>query len=150
MGRIKRFFGKEAGNSSRSGGQGTMHDPRVAACALFLEMSAIDGEFGDRENELILAALRRQYGLPEEDAAELVEVAAQERKGSVDLWQFTNLINENYTMEEKLRVIETVWKIAYADGFLNKHEDYLVHKLAELLRLTHQQLIEAKLRVKAH
>ena len=52
-------------------------------------------------------------------------------------------------MEEKLQVIELVWEIAYADGLLDKHEDYLVHKLADLLRLTHQQLIEAKLKAKS-
>ena len=51
-------------------------------------------------------------------------------------------------LEEKLRLIETIWKIAYTDGKLDKHEDYLVHKLAKLLRLTHKQLIEAKIKAK--
>jgi uncharacterized tellurite resistance protein B-like protein len=51
-------------------------------------------------------------------------------------------------MEEKLQIIENVWRIAYADGRLDKHEDYLVHKLATLLRLSHKQLIEAKLKAK--
>ena len=67
---------------------------------------------------------------------------------SIDLWQFTNLINQNYSTDEKLQIIETMWKIVYADGRLDKHEDYLVHKLSNLLRLTHKQLIDAKLRVK--
>ncbi len=45
-------------------------------------------------------------------------------------------------------MVELVWDIAYADGSLDRHEDYFVHKLANLLRLTHRQLIDAKLRVK--
>jgi uncharacterized tellurite resistance protein B-like protein len=146
--RIMGFFSKETDDPCAARGPG-LHDPKIAACALFLEMSAIDGEFAEDERALILSALQEHYGLAEEDAADLVESANRERQGSIDLWQFTNRINENYTVEEKLRVIEIVWEIAYADGLLNKHEDYLVHKLADLLRLTHQQLIEAKLNVKA-
>jgi uncharacterized tellurite resistance protein B-like protein len=78
----------------------------------------------------------------------LLEASNEELKGSIDLWQFTNLINHNYSIEEKIRVVEMVWNVVYADGKLDKHEDYLVHKLATLFRLTHKQLIEAKLKVK--
>jgi uncharacterized tellurite resistance protein B-like protein len=146
--RVKQFFGRRTPHSRRGKQGEDFCDARIAACALFLEMSAVDGEFGDEERELILSALQGQYGVPKEDAVALMEHANHQREGSIDLWQFTNRINENYTMEEKLRVIEIVWEIAYADGLLDKHEDYLVHKLADLLRLTHRQLIEAKLAVK--
>ena len=78
-----------------------------------------------------------------------MEAAKEELEGSIDLWRFTSLINENYTMAEKIEVIEEIWRIAYADGHLDKHEDYLVHKMADLLRLTHKQLIDAKLRALA-
>ena len=71
----------------------------------------------------------------------------KELDGSIDLWQFTNLINENYSLEEKLDVLKMVWEIAYADGKLDCHEDYLVHKFANLLRLNHKQLINVKLEV---
>ena len=74
-------------------------------------------------------------------------IQVKELKGSIDLWQFTNLINQNYSLEEKIRIIEMVWKIAYADGKLDKHEDYFLHKLSNLLRLTQKQLIEAKLKI---
>ena len=149
MDRIKRFFAKENENPGSGKGDGGFHDAEVAACALFLEMAAMDGEFGDDEMDVILSALQDHHGLTQEDAAALVENANQEREESIDLWQFTHRINENYTVEEKLQVIELVWEIAYADGLLDKHEDYLVHKLADLLRLTHQQLIEAKLKAKS-
>ena len=61
--------------------------------------------------------------------------------------KFTSRINENYSSEEKIRIVEIIWKIAYADGILDKHEDYLVHKLANLFRLTHKQLINVKLKI---
>ena len=77
----------------------------------------------------------------------MIESSESELEKSIDLWKFTNLINQNYTLEEKLKVIETVWEVAYSDGELEKHEDYLVHKVATLLRLSHKQLIDAKLKV---
>ena len=69
-------------------------------------------------------------------------------KGPRKYAEFARLINQNYNTAEKIQVIETIWAIAYSDARLDKHEDYLVHKLAGLLRLTHRQLIDAKLRVK--
>ena len=126
----------------------TSHDIRIAICALFLEMSNIDGEFSKTERENIISIMKKHYDLSDEYVVALLEASHEELKGSIDLWQFTNLINQNYSMEEKVRIIEAIWRVAYTDGKLDKHEDYLVHKLAKLLRLSHKQLIEAKVKVK--
>jgi uncharacterized tellurite resistance protein B-like protein len=110
-------------------------------------MARIDGEFSDTERDHIIQALKKDYELADDYIDGLLEASEEELKGSIDLWRFTNLINQNYTLEEKIQVIEMTWRLAYADGNLDKHEDYLAHKLANLLRLNHKQLIEAKLRV---
>ena len=117
-------------------------------CALFLEMANIDGEFSGSERDNVISLLKRQYGLPDEHILELMETSKKELKGSIDLWQFTNLINQNYSREEKIQIIEMVWEIVYADGRLDRHEDYLVHKLAKLLRLSQKDLIDGKLKVR--
>jgi len=145
---VKKFFGKSSQDDSSNQRRQTTHDIRIATCALLLEMSNIDGEFSELERENIISILKRDFDLSDEYAAALLEASKEELKGSIDLWQFTNLINQNYSLEEKIWLIETVWDIVYTDGKLDKHEDYLVHKLAELLHLTHKQLIEAKLKVK--
>lgn len=145
---VKKFFGKSSQDDSSNQRRQTTHDIRIATCALLLEMSNIDGEFSELERENIISILKRDFDLSDEYAAALLEVSKEELKGSIDLWQFTNLINQNYSLEEKIWLIETVWDIVYTDGKLDKHEDYLVHKLAELLHLSHKQLIEAKLKVK--
>ena len=144
---VKKFFSKESTSPSAGSNKGTTRDVRVAACALFLEMAHIDGEFSDSEKDNIIQTLKKDYDLSEEAVLELLKAADEQLKGSVDLWQFTNLINQNYSLEEKLGVIEMIWRLAYADGTLDKHEDYLLHKMANLLRLTHKQLIDAKLKV---
>ena len=144
---IKRFFGKVAARDATIEAGERRHDIKVATCALFLEMASIDGEFSEVEKRRIISRLKEDYDLSDEHADELIKAADEELKGSIDLWQFTNLINQNYSTEEKLRIIETLWEIVYADGILNKYEDYLVHKFARLLRLTHKQLIDAKMKV---
>lgn len=122
-------------------------DIRVATCALFLEIANIDSEFSDEERRRILTIMQDVYGLSHEDAVDIARRAADELRDSVDLWKFTNLINERYTDAEKERVVELLWRVVYADGVLEAHEDYLVHKLSKLLRMQHKQLIAAKLRV---
>ena len=144
---VKKFFSKENISPIPERSNGSSHDVRVAACALLLEMAHIDGEFSDSEKEQIIQTLKEDHGLSSEAVTELLKAAKEELKGSIDLWQFTNLINQNYSLEEKIRIIEMVWRLAYTDGTLDKHEDYLLHKMANLLRLTHKQLIEAKLKV---
>ena len=143
----KKFFGKTTGIGQTDRDKGTFHDIRIATCALLLEMANIDGEFSAAERKNILAILKKDYQLSDEYAEQLINASNDELHRSVDLWRFTNLINRNYSIAEKIRIIEMVWEIAYTDGKLDKYEDYLVHKLAKLLHLTHKQLIEAKLRV---
>ncbi len=144
---INKVFGVPGEPDSTDSKQVQAHDIRIATCALFLEMAQIDGEFSEKERKRILEILKEEYDLSEEVAVELTEAAEKERKDSIDLWKFTNLINENYSEAEKIRVVEFLWKLVYADGKLEQHEDYLIHKLATLLEIRHDQLIEVKLRV---
>jgi uncharacterized tellurite resistance protein B-like protein len=145
---VKKFFGKVAEDDLKGSGERTTHDIRVATCALFLEMSQIDGEISESEREHILSVLKSDYGLSGDHADSLLEASREQLEGSIDLWQFTNLVNQNYSRKEKCDIIETIWTIAYTDGRLDKHEDYLMHKLSKLLRLSHKELIDAKVKAK--
>ncbi len=97
---------------------------------------------------MILSILKDEYAVSPAEADEIINSAQAERDKSIDLWKFTNLINQNFSEEEKIHVLETIWRVIYADKKLDGHEDYLVHNLAKLLRLTHSQLIKAKMRAK--
>jgi len=142
---IKNFFGKSTGADESA--QEVNHDLPVACLALFLEMANIDGEFSEPEKESIVSFMKARYDLSGEIIGALMDSAKRELGQSIDLWQFTNLINHNYTLDEKLDIIKMFWRVAYADGKLDSHEDYLLHKLANLLRLSHRQLIDAKMKV---
>jgi uncharacterized tellurite resistance protein B-like protein len=144
---VKRFFSKATAGISKDANHNTEHDIRVATCALFVEIAHIDKKFTDAELETILSILKEKYGLSQDNADALIAEAQKELEKSVDLWQFAKLINENYSNEEKIGIIETLWQIVYVDGKMDRYEHYLMNKLQNLLRLTHDQLIAAKLKV---
>jgi uncharacterized tellurite resistance protein B-like protein len=144
---LKGFFSKSTEDSTRTTVQKTDHDIRVATCALFVEIARIDEKFTQEEMETIISILKEKYNLSQEHADALIAEAEKELKESVDLWQFARLINENYSNEEKVKIIETLWQIVYVDGKMDRYEHYLMSKLKKLLRLSHDQLIDAKLKV---
>lgn len=121
---------------------------RVAACALLLEAAYADDDCSPEEMARIVDMVKARFALSPEYATELLELADRERQKSADLFSFTNDLNRLLSREEKLAVIEDLWRIIFADGRLESHEDHLAHKLANLLRLSHQDLIAAKLAAK--
>ncbi len=145
--KLKGFFGKTQPKGTKDASQASEHDVRVAVCALFVEMARIDKTFTPAEMETILSILKDNYGLSGEHADALIAEADRELEQSVDLWQFARLINENYSTEEKIEIIEILWQMVFVDGKMDEYEHYLMNKLKNLLRLSHDQLIDAKLKV---
>jgi len=144
---LKRFFRPaDTGSPAVSGGD-SAQDVRIAACALFLEMAHIDGKFTAGEMDTVIAIMKEKYGLSREHADALIAEADRELADSVDLWQFARLINENYAIDKKIEIIETLWQMVYVDGKMDEYEHYLMNKLKNLLRLSHDQLIAAKRKV---
>lgn len=120
---------------------------KMATCVVLVEVASADDEFSTEEREHILQALAARFSLSSADAEELLSVATRKREESVDLWQFTHQINELCGPEEKIEIIEEVWRVICADHAIDGHEDHLAHKLAKLFNLTHRQLIDAKVKV---
>ena len=144
---VKRFFNRAAEDVPGATDAKSDHHIRVATCALLVEIARIDEMFTQDELDKILSILKDKYGLSEEHAEALITEAEKALEDSVDLWQFARLINENYSNAEKIEVIETLWRIVYVDGKMDQYEHYLMNKLKNLLRLSHEDLINAKLKV---
>jgi uncharacterized tellurite resistance protein B-like protein len=119
---------------------------QVATAVILLEVAHADEDFSESEREHILDILKDQFSLDEESVQELVQVSEEQLRRSIDIWHFTEIINNSYDSEEKYRVIEKVWQVIYADGRLDKYEDYIVHKLARVLHISHARMIEAKMK----
>ena len=144
---FKRILGDSAAKKDTADSGDKEQDATLAVCALFLEMGRIDETFTAEEMDQVLALLTGKYGLSREHADALIEEADRELEESVDLWQFARTINAAFSVAEKEKLIERLWRIVYVDGKMDQHEHYLMNKLSKLLRLSHKQLIDAKLKV---
>ena len=108
-------------------------DIRLAACALLLELAHADDAFTEAERAHLGSAVRRQFGLDRVQADELVALAEKERAEAVDLWQFTSLVKEHYSMGQKMVLVEIMWGLVYADGQLAAREEQMMRKICNLL-----------------
>jgi len=104
----------------------------------------LDDKVHKNEYETILNSISANFSLSTEEANTLIILATQEQKQTTDYYQFTSLINKGFSQEQKITVIKTLWKIAYADGVLDKHEEYMVRKMADLLHIPHLDFIKTK------
>lgn len=120
---------------------------QVATCALLMEVAHSDGHFKSVEEKVVHDLLAKKFDLSAEDVAELVDYSHQHREDSLDLFQFAREINAHFSRDEKLNVMEGIWRVIYADGTLDKFEDALARQLATLLRLDHKDVIDRKVLV---
>ncbi len=122
---------------------------RLACAALMTEVATIDNQFDSGELQALVAALKSQFSLSDEESAEIAQLAEQERHDAVSLHQFTRLINEQASPEQKFELLTAMWRVAYADGSLDKYEEHLIRRAADLLYLGHSEFIRAKLTAKS-
>lgn len=119
----------------------------LATAVILVEIAMADDEFTDDERTRIINALTSRFAMSAEDAATLIASATHARDNTRDIWHFTNIINQSCTQDEKQKIIDEVWHVVFADGSMDGHERYLAHQMAKLFNLTHEQLIESKVRV---
>jgi uncharacterized tellurite resistance protein B-like protein len=120
------------------------HALRLATAALLFEMMRMDESIHASEREVACRVLQDKFGLEAAETEQLLALAEQEAAESTDYYQFTSLINRHFSPEKKVKVVELLWRVAYADGRLDRYEEHLVRKLAELLYVSHTDYIAAK------
>lgn len=147
---IRSFFLNNMAEAAEEETDTQAAELRLAACALLLELAYADDEFTEEERAHLEYAIRRQFGLDEEQASRLVKLAEEQREEAVDLWSFTNLIAEHYSLGQKMVLAEAMWGLVFSDGDLASREAYLMRKISGLLRLEPGYLAEARKRVEEH
>lgn len=124
------------------------HLVALAAAALLLEVAWADHDIADAELELIERQLKGQFGLGEDEVRELVEESRTHHAESVGLYRYTRTINESWSEEQKFALVTSLWRLALAEDGLDRYEEHTIRKIAELLYLSHNRFIEAKLTAK--
>lgn len=120
------------------------HRRNLAAAALLIEIARADFEFDEDEQSAIEALLSDALDLQADEIAELVRLATEESREATSLHQFTRLINETYSLDEKRRLMEQLWHVAFADGRIDRYEEQLLRRIADLLHLRHREFMQAK------
>ena len=124
------------------------HSLQLATAVLLVEVMRADPQLGPQERLAVVAALRQKFSLADDELSRLVELAERTVSTASDFHQFTSVINDGFSQEQKVRIVEYMWQVAYSDGHLDAHENHLISKVAGLLHVTHGEYIAAKLRAK--
>jgi uncharacterized tellurite resistance protein B-like protein len=122
------------------------HALRLATAVVLVEVMRADGSFEPGEREAVQAALREKFDLADDEGARLVDLAGATASGSTDLFSFTSLIDARFEMAQKLRIVELMWRVAYADGHLSAHERHVMWRIADLLHVPQGAYVHARMR----
>ena len=141
---IKKFFEQ---NIASDNADDIEHQLKLATAALFVEMMQQDHEILEEERQAVKVSLKEKFDLSEDEAKELFNLAQQEADAATDYHQFTRLIAKEYTQEQKIKVIELLWTIAYADDHLDSLEEHMVRRIANLIYVAHKDLMKTKHKV---
>ncbi len=122
------------------------NDLELATCVLLLEVSKSDDSFDQTEKDKILKILKTNFRLTEEQISFLFKLADSKSDDMISLHEWTSKINEICSYDDKTKLMINLWDVAYADGRIDKYEDYTIRKISELLYVKHKDFIKAKLR----
>jgi uncharacterized tellurite resistance protein B-like protein len=121
---------------------------QIATAAIFIEMAKADGDFSGEEREHIVVSLKNRFGLEEKYVHELIELSHEELNDSVSLYEFSSVINECFTFDDKYELLKNLWRLIYTDKTLDKYEDHLIKMIGGMLQMEHRQIINAKMLIR--
>lgn len=142
--KIKQFFEQHIIVTESVSTDALEHQLRLACAALMIEVLYADYSVAQGELDTLRQVLQHNFGLENGEADRLIELADEERAEATDYYQFTSLINEFYTQEQKRDLVTRLWQMAYADDSVHKFEEHLVRRLADLLHVPHSAFIQSK------
>lgn len=139
--RIKRFFCDKIQATTQTDSQHALH---LACAALMFEVARVDQSIDEAELSTISKHLERALNLPHDEVDTLMQLAHEESRDSTSVYQFTSLINESFDAGQKYEIIQNLWHVALADDSIDKYEEHIIRKIADLIYVPHVQFIEAK------
>ncbi|MDO9359911.1 MAG: TerB family tellurite resistance protein [Polaromonas sp.] len=145
---LKELFDSFTAPAQGQTRQALEHTLQLATAVLLVEVMRADPQIGAAEQKSVMDTLRHKFSLADDELARLMELASETSKTLYDYHRFTSTLNEHFSQEQKIHVIENMWQVAYADAHLDVNENHLISKVAGLLYVTHGEYIAAKMRAK--
>lgn len=149
LSKLSRFFERHLQPAGDASPSMSFAQKQLAVAALLIEVATADHVMDEAELNALISLLERKFSLPHERLVELADLAKAEAADATSIYQFTQLINSECTPQEKFELIKGMWEIAYADNQLDKYEEYVIRKVADLIHVSHSEFIRAKSIIKA-
>ena len=146
---LQRFFNNFVEPAASDGKMDDEHALQVATAALMVEMMRIDDAISSAEREVATRVLRQRFSLDDAETAALLELADEQMRDAVGYHEFTSRLKNALGAEQRAKVIEYMWQVAFADGRLDAHENHLMRRIADLLHVGHGDYVAAKARARA-
>jgi uncharacterized tellurite resistance protein B-like protein len=143
---LKEFFGALQPPQPAASAQSVEHTLQLATAVMLIEVMRADPEISDAERRAVIDALRDSFSLADDETERLVELAEQAARDATDWFEFTSHINQHFDTAAKVRMVEYMWRVAYADGQLSAHERHVMWRISDLLHVPHGAYINAKMR----
>ncbi len=141
---LKELFEKQLLKGNDTHANANIPSLELAAAVLMLEISLADSTIQDVELNIIENAMQKIFHLSKDETQSIITLAEKEVDHATSLYDFTSLINQNLSKNDKVKIIELLWKVAFADAVLDKYEEYFVRKISDLLHVSHIDYIKAK------
>jgi len=124
-------------------------DSRLALAALLVHAMAIDGVIEEAEQSKLRQVLETEFDVAGDDLDRLIDEAVSADSEAVDLYGFTSVLKRGMEIEQRVRVVEHLWEMVYADGEVHEFEDNLIWRIAELLGVERSERIAKRSQVAA-
>jgi uncharacterized tellurite resistance protein B-like protein len=138
---LKALFTKPAASNAAD----IEHQLQLAAAALLVEMSRADYVVDSAEHRTMRTVLHTALGISPEEVEEMIKLAGVQADRATSLYEFTQLINDHYSKAQKLLLIQSMWRVAFADGDLDKYEERLIRQVADLIHVSHSDFLKMKM-----
>lgn len=145
---VRRFFDQSI-KSVSGGRQGEMPERalQLATASLLIEVSRADFHINAEEREAVVDAVQHMFSLSTQETREIVELAESEIDDATSLYEFTRLVNDYFDYEQKLKIVELLWRVCFADLDKDKYEEHLIRKISDLIYVSHSDFVRMRHRV---
>ncbi|MEM6544319.1 MAG: TerB family tellurite resistance protein, partial [Pseudomonadota bacterium] len=144
IGALKKLFSEDSTEQERT----TDETKRLAAAALLIEVARADFQQDASEEASMAALLASTLKLSEAQVGELLSEAGEAVDQATSLYEFTRAVNDYYNREDKIELMTSLWQVAYADQSLDKYEEHIIRRIADLIYVSHEDFIRCKLKVR--
>ena len=121
----------------------------LACSVLLCEVMRADQDNSVTEQVKLKQIISQEFSLTDEEVNSIMSIALELSENATDFYQFTQLINQHYSLEQRINIVKLLWQVAYADGELVSIEEHIIRKIADLLHLRHSEYVATKIAAKA-